>query len=114
MNEPEYRFVKGVGWVPGYEESHTFTTELGIKVTFINREPAIGEYGNYVETGPGSWYYADGKVQLVRLEDWGKRSIYEKGNGEWTGARLVTTDWLERMKANGKAALFTIVVHEPD
>lgn len=112
-NYVQYYYVKGTGWVPGYEEFHTFETDTGVTVTFIAREPQLGEYGNYVEKFPGSWYFSDGKIQLNRLEDWGRQNIYKSDTGHWLGARVIDFEYLERMKNTPNVILFTIVIHDP-
>lgn len=44
--EPEYRFIKGVGWVPSFEPPHPEAIDFigPWRIRYVDREPKIGEY----------------------------------------------------------------------
>lgn len=46
MLEPEYRFVRGEGWLPTYEPPYPELTDVYDKwrIRFVQRKPEVGEY----------------------------------------------------------------------
>lgn len=59
--DPEYRFLKGIGWVPAVERRYLLQSR-DAKVWVIDREPKKGEHGVTYSTTEKDWYDGTGLI----------------------------------------------------
>lgn len=87
MNEPNYEFVKGTGWVPMFERKLLAFDHEGKSYWVVDRPPQPGEFFMGYDFTNDDWY-VDGLLDLSKpaqflLEDTGPLHTFDGKPGYW-------------------------------